>query len=74
MKQKTQWKDVLQHLRTNDGITSMQAWDMYHITRLSDVIFKLRKRGYEIETVTCTGYNEYGVYQYAEYRLIKEAN
>lgn len=68
-KVKTQWKDVLEYLQTHDGISSMEAWSKFHITRLADVIFKLRKRGYDIVTEDCTGRNEYGVYNYAVYRL-----
>ena len=68
-KQKTQWKDVLEHLQKHGSITSMEAWSQYHITRLADVIFKLRKRGYCITTEDCTGKNEYGLYTYANYRL-----
>lgn len=68
-KTKTQWQDVLEHLKEHGSITSMEAWSIYHITRLADVIFKLRKRGYNILTEDCTGKNEYGVYTYANYRL-----
>ena len=69
MKVKTQWKDVLTHLQERGSITSMEAWSMYHITRLADVVFKLRKRGYNVVTNTCVGSNEYGEYYYAEYTL-----
>ena len=70
-KEKTQWKDISTHLREHGSITSMEAWDRYHITRLSAVIFTLRKMGYVIETQDCTGANEYGVYRYANY-ILKE--
>ena len=68
-KQKTQWKDVLDYLMTHDGISSMEAWELFHITRLSHVIFILRKRGYNIKTVMYMGVNEYGPYQYGMYVL-----
>lgn len=68
-KQKTQWKDVLNYLTTHQGISSMEAWELFHITRLSAVIFVLRERGYNIDTVMHTGANEYGPYQYAVYTL-----
>ena len=71
-KQKTQWKVVLEHLKTYGSITSMDAIMDYHITRLAAVIFKLRKLGYEIDTVDRNGKNEYGIYTFAEYRLIGE--
>ena len=71
-KQKTQWKDVLNHLEVHNSITSMEAWEKYHITRLADVIWKLRQikyGGYDIETRDCVGSNEYGQYHYAKYVL-----
>lgn len=71
-KQKTQWKDVLGYLQMNEGISSMEAWDKFHITRLAAVIFVLRKRGYNIVSQDCTGKNEYGPYTYTTYKLIKE--
>ena len=70
-KEKTQWKDILAHLREHGSITSMEAWDRYHITRLSAVIFVLRRMGYVIETQDCVGANEYGKYTYANY-ILKE--
>lgn len=73
-KQKTQWKDVLEYLSTHEGISSMEAWELFHITRLSAVIFVLRKRGYDIDTVMCVGANEYGPYQYAMYVLKTKDN
>lgn len=56
----TQKEMVLEHLRTNGSITSMDAIMKYGITRLSDVILKLRREGYDIETVTESGKNRYG--------------
>ena len=68
-KQKTQWKDVLEHLRAYKHITSMEAFTMYHITRLAAVVFRLRKMGYTIITTECVGKNQYGLYRYADYTL-----
>lgn len=68
-KVKTQWQDILDYLKEHGEISSMEAWDRFHITRLAAVIFNLRKRGYNIVTEDCTGRNEYGVYTYANYRL-----
>ena len=70
-KAKSQIKDVALHLLQYGDITSMQAWSRYHITRLSDVIFKLRKLGYIIDTNTEQGTNEYGAYRYARYELVE---
>ena len=71
-KAKSQWKDVLAYLKEHKGITSMEAWSRFHITRLAAVIFKLRKMGYNIRTDECVGKNEYGVYNYADYVLVED--
>ena len=64
---------VLQYLRINKkGITSMQAIDMFKATRLSAIIFELRKR-YNITTVKETGYTDEGkAYPYARYVYLGE--
>jgi len=41
---------VLQHLRKHKSITSWEAISLYRITRLADVIFKLRSL-YEIVSI-----------------------
>lgn len=69
MKKSSQIKDVLEYLQRNKSITSMEAWEKFHATRLADVIFKLRKRGYNIVTQSCNGKNNYGTYTYARYIL-----
>lgn len=52
MKAKTQQQKVLDYLRTHKrGITSMKAFWLFRITRLSDRIFRLRERGYRIVTI-----------------------
>lgn len=50
---------VLKYLKTHKGITSMQAFELFGATRLSAIIFILRK-DYEIESVKCEGVNRYG--------------
>lgn len=64
---------ILQYLRTHKkGITSMQAIDMFKVTRLSAVIFELRKR-YAITTIKETGYTDEGnPYPYARYIYMGE--
>ena len=42
---------VLQHLHTHGCITSLEAIDLYKATRLSAIIFNLRKRGLKIQTI-----------------------
>jgi hypothetical protein len=48
MTNKTQ--EVLKHLQTKNQITSMEAIDLYDATRLSSIIFNLKKKGYHIIT------------------------
>ena len=52
MEQKTQRTYILNYLRNNrKGVTSMKAFWRWRITRLSAVIFDLRKKGYNIITI-----------------------
>ena len=61
---------VRQHLLINGEITSWQAIEMYGATRLSAIIFELRKRGYDIRTIMREGTDRYGnTSQYANYVL-----
>lgn len=59
-KEKTQKSEVLKYMQTHAGITSIQAIEKFGATRLSDIIFRLRKEGYEIETEQITKKNRYG--------------
>ncbi len=40
---------VLEHLKTHEGITTIEAITLYGVTRLSAVIYILKKKGYPIE-------------------------
>ena len=53
-------KAVLDWLKTHASISSMEAIQSFGATRLSAIIFKLRKRGYNIETVKCEGTDRFG--------------
>ena len=65
---------VLKHLRENIGLTSMEAFKLYGITRLSAIIFDLRKLGYNIDTDMEIGKTRYGeTCRYARYFLLKES-
>lgn len=45
----TQTEEVLAYLRSNpNGITSWEAFERFGATRLSDIIFRLKKRGVHI--------------------------
>ena len=70
---KTQTQCVLEHLEKHGSITSWQAFKRYGATRLSDIIFRLRKRGYIITTETFEVKNRYGSKSRpAKYTLHKE--
>jgi hypothetical protein len=43
-------EEVLKHLKIHGSITSLEAIELYGATRLSSIIFTLRKRGYAIDT------------------------
>ena len=59
-KRLTHYDRVLRHLKEKGSITSLQAFREYGITRLSAVIFNLRKDGYVIENENITRKNRYG--------------
>ncbi len=70
---RTQRSEVLKYLQTHKGITSMQAIEKFGATRLSAIIFDLKRKGYNIVTIMKDGENRYGEsVRFAEYRLIKE--
>lgn len=51
---------VLKHLKSKKSLTSMQAFELYGCTRLSSVVFNLRKAGYDIRNIWLDGDNRYG--------------
>lgn len=56
----TKTQAVLDWLKSNASISSMEAIENFGATRLSAIIFNLRKAGYDIETVTCEGTDRFG--------------
>lgn len=61
---------ILRHLKTHTGITSMEAFELYGITRLSGRIFDLRQDGYNIVSMIRDVVNRFGEKcRVAEYRL-----
>lgn len=61
MTNKTQTQDVLKYLQSHKrGITSIEAINRFGATRLSDIIFRLRKKGYKITTENNLVKNRYG--------------
>jgi len=66
----TKTQAVLDWLKTHASISSMEAIQNFGATRLSVIIFNLRKAGYDIETVTCEGTDRFGhPIRYARYYL-----
>jgi hypothetical protein len=67
----TKKQQVLDYLLQHKEITSWAAINMFGATRLSAIIFVLKKDGYDIHTVPQTGYDRYGnESNFAMYRLI----
>lgn len=63
-------KLVLDWMKAHAGISSMDAFEHLGLTRLAAVIFELRKKGYDIETVIVDGKDRYGNRtRYARYYL-----
>lgn len=60
MEKTTQEQVLLNHFAKYKTITSMEAFDLYGITRLSAKIYNLREQGYEIEMIWEEGINRYG--------------
>ena len=64
---------VYEYLRTHEGISSKQAFEMFGATRLSAIIFCLRRKGIMIENVHKSGRNRFGEgVSWDEYKLIGE--
>ncbi len=57
---KTQKEAVANHLKTYKCLTSMQAIELYGITRLSEYIMELRREGWNITSERCKGKNRFG--------------
>lgn len=71
--EKSQRAEIIKHLKKYGSISSKTAFERYGITRLSDIIFKLRGKGYVIVTIPKTTKNRYQHRtDYALYKLKKE--
>ena len=65
-------KEVLNHLQTYGCITSMEAIDKYKATRLGDIIYRLRNKGYRIDTIEIPFVDTYGTKStYGKYVLVE---
>ena len=68
----SQEKIILAHFARNKSITSMDAFNLYGITRLSARILELREKGYDILTQYEEAPNRFGkMVRYGRYFLIK---
>lgn len=73
MKKLTQKERVLRHLTDFGSITSLEAIKEYGITRLSAVIYNLKKDGYVLTDKTIKGKNRYGEpTHFKQYSFVKE--
>ena len=64
---------VEEHLRTKGKITSWEAIERYGATRLSGIIYNLRKEGMNIITNDITGKDRFGnTSTFAEYVYIQD--
>ena len=72
-KHKKNVKRILDYLKSHKkGITSMEAFDLFGVTRLSAIIFNLRKE-YVIDNIPCVSENRYGDKTYFDrYVLVGE--
>ena len=62
---------LLHYLESNKKISPMEAWTELGIYRLSDVVFKLRNKNYEIETERKSVLNRFDEpCSFAEFKLL----
>jgi len=62
---------LLHYLESNKKISPMEAWTELGIYRLSDVVFKLRNKNYDIETERKSVLNRFDEpCSFAEYKLL----
>ena len=66
MSKQSQKSKILNHLKTHGSITSWEAIEKYHVTRLAAIIKVLRDEGYNIITTMKSN----GDTQYALYTLV----
>ena len=71
MERKTQLTVVKEWLLSGKTITSNEARDIFGISRLADLIFKLRREGYEITNIQRATRTRLGAKAwYVEYKLL----
>ena len=69
----TQYDRVLDHLQRNGKLSQKQAIRLFGAYRLSDIIYRMRRDGYNISTNYKSGKNRFGDnVSWAEYKLETE--
>ena len=64
---------ILEYLKKNKSITSMEAFEKFGATRLSAIIYTLRNEGYVIQNVERSSSNRFGdKVRFVEYTYIGE--
>lgn len=74
MQYNSQTEAVLAHLEEHGHITSMQAIQEYGVTRLSAVIYKLRRRGHRITSEPFQVTTRYGTKSRPAKYILHEEN
>lgn len=71
----TATSEVIRYMREHQYITAKIAYDRFGVERLASIIFNLRQRGYQIDSVMILGTNRYDERTaYARYFLRGEPN
>jgi hypothetical protein len=71
---KGQRNAILNHLKNIGTITSMEAFNLYGVTRLSAIIHDLRDMGFPVHTIMIDGKTRFGdSTKYAKYILGSES-
>lgn len=69
----TKTQQVLKHLREKGSIDSWTAIQLYGATRLADIIYKLRSRGFEIVSIPNSAFDRNNnVCNFTKYQLLKK--
>lgn len=69
----TQCQMILEYLKSNDGITSLEAYQKFGCMRLGAKIKDLEASGYRFNRYPETGENRFGAKtNYVRYKLVSE--
>ena len=69
----TKTDQVLKHLKEKGSIDSWSAIHLYGATRLSAIVFNLRRRGYDIVSIPNSAFDRNNnVCNYTNYQLLKK--